>query len=176
MESKSAFATDSLKRRLNTPRKTLKELAKKVGGPVTRRGKFFISSPTSIDLLCFALQINSQTNTADWGRIESNASDLSNILRSNVGENIALSNATAMDDELLAFDKMREEVERQVSDYREFLEVKTKYNITATSLNKFPGLVHFIYVDRGRDVMLCPTLQGVEEDGGLVYGERGGGG
>ena len=118
-------------------------------------------------ILHFIVQITAQSckYNPQLGRIESNAKIAANTLRVHIGDGIAQSNGKADSEELSAFHKMRMDVEQQVIDYRDFLKVKTKYNVPSTSMNKFPGLVHFIYVDRHRDLVLCPTLQTAEDDG-----------
>lgn len=108
-------------------------------------------------------QLTTQSVQA-WSRIDSNAIDISKVLRSVVGEGIAQANEQPDQLELQAFDKMRQDVERLVQDYHDFLELKIRFNVTPESVNKFPGLVHFIYVNRLRDAVVCPTLHRLDGD------------
>lgn len=117
-----------------------------------------------------SLQITASSQGV-WAQIDSNCVGISNILRSVMGEGIVRSNEKVENTDLMAFDKMRLDVERLVRDYKDILELKIRFNVTPDSLNKYPGLVHFLYVDRYRDTVICPTLDAIDPSD--VIGECG---
>jgi len=54
---------------------------------------------------------------------------------------------------------MQQYVSTILKDYIDFLHVKTHRNVTMTTyLDRFPGLVHFIYVDRSQNTVIAPCL------------------
>jgi hypothetical protein len=55
-------------------------------------------------------------------------------------------------------ERMQKDLSLRLVEYRSFLNIKTQFNFTAASLRKYPGLAHFIYVDRFQDCLICPTL------------------
>lgn len=55
-------------------------------------------------------------------------------------------------------EKMQKDLSSRLVEYRSFLSIKTQFNFTTTGLRKYPGLAHFLYMDRARDCLICPTL------------------
>ena len=55
-------------------------------------------------------------------------------------------------------EQMQKDLSKRLREYAGFLEVKTKHNVTASVLRNYPGMTHFLYVDRNRDSLICPSL------------------
>eukprot|EP00040_Diaphanoeca_grandis_P034574 m.214929 g.214929 ORF g.214929 m.214929 type:complete len:873 (+) comp33181_c1_seq4:274-2892(+) len=84
---------------------------------------------------------------------------LAKTLRAKVGEAISVTNQTPNDQEEERITGIQEHVAVVLKDYIDFFHVKIHRNITMTAyLEMYPGLVHFIYVDRTSNTMVAPCL------------------
>jgi len=61
-------------------------------------------------------------------------------------------------------DKVQKLIQTQLSPYKDYLIVKAKRNIAMTGyIQDFPGLVHFIYIDRVSHHMTAPSMNIIED-------------
>eukprot|EP00053_Salpingoeca_punica_P016775 m.159561 g.159561 ORF g.159561 m.159561 type:complete len:932 (+) comp17042_c0_seq1:20-2815(+) len=93
----------------------------------------------------------------DWGNVMDHVESLSDKLRSSYGESIITSNSDSDFPEEKFFSQLWEHVYAKVCSFAEFFEAKRKVTINSY-VDLFPGLAHFIYIDRTRDTVVAPCL------------------
>ncbi|EDQ90213.1 uncharacterized protein MONBRDRAFT_7282 [Monosiga brevicollis MX1] len=95
--------------------------------------------------------------TKQLNLIEHNASRIRTQLQQSLGQ-ITQTNRKPSVSELKTVQKMREEMAKVMPTYVAYLRIKTMYNVTITTLRQYAGLVHYWYIDRSRNVLLCRSL------------------
>lgn len=94
-----------------------------------------------------------------WQLVTDLAESISKTLRACIGEGITKSNQVGSKQEEELVRDMRSRVCSSLADYTDFINIKIQRNITMSAyIEMFPGLVHFIYVDRTRDNVIAPCL------------------
>uniref|UniRef100_A0A336LSK3 CSON015331 protein n=1 Tax=Culicoides sonorensis TaxID=179676 RepID=A0A336LSK3_CULSO len=64
-------------------------------------------------------------------------------------------------------------VEENLSSFKEFLTVKSHTNFSITSyLEEFPGLVHFIHVDRSNNRLTAPNIEATSENSQINFKKK----
>eukprot|EP00052_Salpingoeca_macrocollata_P026907 m.252558 g.252558 ORF g.252558 m.252558 type:complete len:240 (+) comp22664_c0_seq8:2232-2951(+) len=94
-----------------------------------------------------------------WEKLMDKAEQLGKTMRSQVGEAITRRNECGSELEASFVREVSSAVADTLKDYYDFLQMKRTRNVTITSyLEKFPGLVHFMYIDRSTDMLTAPCL------------------
>ncbi|GBN12689.1 Hermansky-Pudlak syndrome 1 [Araneus ventricosus] len=98
-------------------------------------------------------------------RLESGLSSCSDVLKSFFEECVAIPclkfEETTQSSEYQEVLKTLQKISvKRLSDVADFLEVKAMQNITMASYPffKYPGLIHFIYIDRNSDCLIAPNV------------------
>eukprot|EP00054_Salpingoeca_dolichothecata_P022983 m.151959 g.151959 ORF g.151959 m.151959 type:complete len:1051 (-) comp24528_c1_seq3:72-3224(-) len=115
-----------------------------------------------------------KTGLRYWHQVMDHGDTLGKLLRAHVGEKIAQSNQYGTEAELEVVKEINRHVSNTLRDYTDFLELKIHRNVTMSYyLEKFPGLVHFIYVDRSKQIVIAPCLSPASSKGKRKEGSKG---
>eukprot|EP00052_Salpingoeca_macrocollata_P026906 m.252529 g.252529 ORF g.252529 m.252529 type:complete len:328 (+) comp22664_c0_seq6:2168-3151(+) len=118
---------------------------------------FFFFSFCFNCLVCGAILL--QKLADKWEKLMDKAEQLGKTMRSQVGEAITRRNECGSELEASFVREVSSAVADTLKDYYDFLQMKRTRNVTITSyLEKFPGLVHFMYIDRSTDMLTAPCL------------------
>ncbi|XP_055935733.1 BLOC-3 complex member HPS1-like [Argiope bruennichi] len=97
-------------------------------------------------------------------RLESGLSSCSDVLKNFFGECVAAPclkfEETTQSSEYQEVLKTMQRISvKRLADVADFLEVKAMQNITMSSyITEYPGLIHFIYIDRNSDCLIAPNV------------------
>lgn len=126
------------------------------GAAVISKNTERILNRAAARLLGFARKVDHHSR---WQGVTDQAESLAKTLRTFVGEAISQSNLKGTPEEEQNMQDMQTYVSTILKDYIDFLHVKTHRNVTMTTyLDRFPGLTHFIYVDRSQNTVVAPCL------------------